>query len=67
MSATDGKEGKCRYCGSHHEGACPRVKAVEYYRDGSVKRVEFHDPKPVIVSRRPETNVTWWWWEGASG
>src|SRR3989304_4801743 len=32
---------KCRYCDLHHDGACPRVKAIDYYPDGSVKRVEF--------------------------
>lgn len=37
----------CRYCSSPttvvmHGGACPRVKAIEYYPDGRVKRVEFH-------------------------
>ena len=31
------------YCGSTHEspGACPMVKALEYYPDGTLKRVEF--------------------------
>jgi len=26
-----------------HGPTCPRVKAIEYYPDGSVKRVEFVD------------------------
>lgn len=35
----------CGYCGNHiqHIGVCPRVKAIEYHPNGSVKRVEFHD------------------------
>lgn len=34
----------CRWCGCSHDGMCPRVKTIEYYRNGSVKRVEFHEP-----------------------
>lgn len=32
----------CPYCGNMHtDGAmCPRVKAIEYHPDGTVKRVE---------------------------
>lgn len=33
----------CRWCGFMHTGQCPCVKAIEYYPDGVVKRVEFHD------------------------
>jgi len=38
----------CRYCSGGgtevwHLGSCPRVKAIEYYADGSVKRVELRD------------------------
>ena len=31
----------CEYCGGAHEGKynCPRIEAVEYRKDGSVKRV----------------------------
>lgn len=32
----------CKYCGAlSHPGVCPTVKALEYFPDGSVKRVEF--------------------------
>lgn len=33
---------KCQYCGSAfpHQGICPTVKAIEYYPDGTMKRVE---------------------------
>lgn len=39
---------KCRWCGSApHDGACPRVSAMEYAGDGvTVRRVEFHPPGP---------------------
>lgn len=42
----------CDYCGLHHMGACPRVKAIEYYENGTVKRVDLHTPKD---ERRSET------------
>lgn len=37
---------KCVYCGDHHskEIICPRVKSIEYYADGVVKRVEVFSP-----------------------
>ena len=31
----------CGYCGLYHESVCQRIKAVEYYPDGSLKRVEY--------------------------
>lgn len=37
---------KCGYCGSYHDGTCPRVKSIEYHPSGAVKRVEFHPPTP---------------------
>lgn len=45
---------ECGHCGGWHQGACPRVKAVEYYRDGTVKRVEYHDQQPVVWPITPE-------------
>ncbi len=35
----------CQWCGSWHSGKCPLVKAIDYYPDGTVKRVEFHDTR----------------------
>ncbi len=34
---------KCEHCGSKtpHEGKCPSVKAIEYFPNGKVKRVEY--------------------------
>jgi len=50
-SFVTGGQGKtfnaCKWCGLIHyysEGTCPSIKAIEYYPDGSVKRVEFHAP-----------------------
>lgn len=40
----------CSYCGMYHPGiACPRVKAIEYHANGTVKRVEFHEAGPTSV------------------
>lgn len=38
------------HCGMTHTGVgqCPRVKAVEYYENGMVRRVEYHEPKSEI-------------------
>lgn len=36
----------CPYCSLVHEGTCPRISAIEYHRDGTIKRVEFHDVTP---------------------
>lgn len=43
-NATDAK--CCFHCGFHHAGPCYRIKAIEYYPDGTTKRVEYHNPKP---------------------
>jgi hypothetical protein len=39
----------CPHCGMIHQTTCPRIKAIEYNLDGTVKRVEFHGPAPVTV------------------
>lgn len=33
----------CGHCGISHQGQCPRIKSIEYWPDGTVKRVEYHD------------------------
>jgi hypothetical protein len=38
----------CPHCGVGHIGTCPRIKAIEYHLDGTVKRVEFH-PMPQLM------------------
>ena len=49
----------CQYCGqSHHPEACPRVKSIEYYSDGRVKKVELHPPDELYGSLVFEPNVT---------
>jgi hypothetical protein len=41
--------GFCGHCGfyAYHYGVCPRIKAIEYHPDGNVKRVEYHEPRPM--------------------
>ena len=33
----------CLHCGMWHTGPCPRIKSIEYFPNGTVKRVEYHD------------------------
>lgn len=32
---------QCPICGMWHGPICPSVKAIEYYPDGSIKRIEY--------------------------
>jgi hypothetical protein len=36
------EETTCQWCGLMHKATCPRVSAIEYHQDGTIKRVEFH-------------------------
>lgn len=38
----------CPHCGLLHEHTCHRIKAIEYWPNGEIKRVEFHDPTPPL-------------------
>lgn len=31
----------CGHCGLYHRAVCQRIKVIEYYPDGSLKRVEY--------------------------
>lgn len=40
----------CPYCSNehnfiYHQGVCPKVKSIEYYENGTTKKVEFHEKK----------------------
>jgi hypothetical protein len=39
----------CPHCGMIHQTTCPRVKAIEYNPDGTVRRIEFHTPTAPIA------------------
>jgi len=43
-------QGPCSYCGSYHVGVCPRIKSIEYYANGTVKRVELHGQPPAALA-----------------
>ena len=34
----------CQHCGNFHTGQCRLIKAIEYYANGQVKRIEFSEP-----------------------
>jgi hypothetical protein len=40
---------QCGWCGMIHGPRCPSVKAIDYYSDGTVKRVEFVKPDAMLV------------------
>ena len=44
-----GNGGLCPHCGMGHGAVCPRIKAVEYHADGTIKRVEYFDPPQVAL------------------
>jgi hypothetical protein len=43
----------CQHCGMIHATTCPKIKAIEYYQDGSTKRIEFHDLVPTVQGVYP--------------
>ncbi len=47
----------CPHCGMGHSGTCPRIKAIEYHQDGTIKRVEFHAAAP--MESIPSTSPLW--------
>ena len=32
---------KCKHCGVIHETRCPCIKSIEYFEDGTIKRIEY--------------------------
>ena len=48
-TATLKVEGYCPYCSGppstyvFHTGKCPKVKAIEYHPNGTIKRIEFKE------------------------
>ena len=43
----------CEHCGYGHVGTCPKVKAIEYHPNGTVKRIEFHEQRAIEVQSWP--------------
>lgn len=50
MAETASLQSACPHCGSLHQTTCPRISAIEYHNDGTVKRVEFHAPQPFNIN-----------------
>jgi hypothetical protein len=46
----------CPHCGMIHQTTCPRIKALDYYPDGTVKRVEFH-PLLQSITSNPDFKI----------
>jgi hypothetical protein len=46
-------EKKCEFCGTIHGPRCPSVKAIEYYPDGKIKRIEYITPADFSTSITP--------------
>jgi len=49
MDASFMKPRNCPHCGMIHRTTCPRIAAIEYHPDGSVKRVEFATPQLAVA------------------
>lgn len=51
---------RCRWCKEAHDTAfCDRVKTVEFYSNGQVKRVEFFDSVSRIVVVKEYVQPAW--------
>ena len=48
---------ECRWCGLIHGPRCPSVKAIEYFPDGTVKRVEFMTPSDYLVPQLAHSSL----------
>lgn len=41
--------GLCCHCGCYHTGVCPKIKAIEYHPDGTIKRIEYYGVETSVV------------------
>ena len=53
---------ECRHCGNYHAGQCPRVKSIEYYPDGIIKRVEYFGMVDAVSKPIHVVPVDGWTW-----
>lgn len=51
---------QCGHCGMWHTGTCPKIRSIEYYENGSIKKIEYHEqayetyckiPKPMTYDQ----------------
>ncbi len=33
----------CAHCGMWHQGVCPRIKSIEYYPNGMIKKIIYQN------------------------
>lgn len=57
MTVTTNYSSMCQHCGTGHTGPCMRIKAIEYHPDGTVKRIEYHAPQPVLMPMPPRVEL----------
>lgn len=81
LSTTTGEFKPCELCSDettkiYHYGRCPKIKSIEYYPDGQIKKIEFRDIEPIFVPYpypapfipTPDYPVyPTWRWEDSSG
>jgi hypothetical protein len=48
---------ECPYCGAYHPGTCHRVKSIEYFANGTIKKVKLNDyfQQPTEHSEKEKT------------
>ena len=62
----------CRWCSTpnsfvFHYGPCPRVKSIEYYQNGAIKKVEFNDTEDsASFGGNQIANISWEVWKDDS-
>ena len=44
---------KCQYCGGTHGPNCPIIKAIEYFPNGTIKRIEYMTPSDYLTPVAP--------------
>lgn len=40
---------ECVHCGLIHKGRCQRIKAIDFYPSGDIRRIEYHPPDPAAA------------------
>lgn len=50
----------CKWCSTpysqiFHNGQCPRIKSIEYYKTGEIKRIVFNDHNLAVTP-----TITWY-------
>ena len=50
---------KCQWCGTDHGPRCPIIKSIEFYQDGTVRKVEFVTVADHLAPLAPAVPNTW--------